>query len=43
MIVDVGIVVPVFSFLTVIDSVAIVVVVFSVVDAIVVMVVRVLI
>ena len=42
MIVDVGIVIPVLSFLTVIDSVAIVVVVFSVVDAIVVMVVRVL-
>ena len=43
MIVDVGIVVPVLSFLTVIDSVTIVVVVFSVVDAIVVVVVRVLI
>ena len=43
MIVDVGIIIPVLSFLTVIDSVAIVVVVFSVVDAIVVVVVRVLI
>ena len=39
MIVDVGIVVPVLSFLTVIDSVAIVVVVFSVVDAVVVVIV----
>jgi len=43
MIVDVGIIIPVLSFLTVIDSVTIVVVVFSVVDAIVVVVVRVLI
>ena len=42
MIVDVGIVVPVLSFLTVIDSVAIVVVVFSVVDAIVVVIVWIL-
>ena len=42
MIVDVGIVIPVLSFLTVIDSVAIVVVVFSVVDAIVVVIVWIL-
>ena len=43
MVVDVGVVIAVFSFFTVIDSVAIVVVIFCVVDAIVVVVVRVLI
>ena len=43
MVVDVGVVVAVFSLFTVIDSVTIVVVIFCVVDAIVVVVVRVLI